>query len=132
MVCENNSAVLGCHDGATVVVHYIYDGYGPPAYLIADVDGNPVPGADMTNTTLGACAEDCPPTISVERLSGPLVVGADSARAVAVTFFEEGSVNGQAVPRWFTWSAGDPRATANIANDIALDGGDYLLTTSTC
>ena len=140
MLCKELHFVHGCHDGQPVLVR-VTQGPNGEAYEVFDGQNQLIEGANASNTSLfpcpgsggsDGCCEDCPPVIAVQRYNAPTVVAADSARAVAVTFFEEGSVNGQAVPQWFTWSAGDPRATANIANDIALDGGDYLLTTSTC
>lgn len=59
--CYTNTAVAGCYSDGTnppvsVVIHYIYDNAGQPAVRITDLAGAVVAGADLTNTTVGACA----------------------------------------------------------------------------
>ena len=65
MSCFTNTVLPGCYnDGVgppvSVGIHYINDNQGSPAMVVADVNGDLIPGADASNTTIGACA--LPPT----------------------------------------------------------------------
>ena len=73
MNCYAYTTVLGCYnDGAnpprTVTFHYIFDAPDTnPAVKITELDGTMIAGADMTNTTPGACAL-IPPDVEFEVL----------------------------------------------------------------
>ena len=72
MNCFTNTVLPGCYnDGVnppvSVGIHYINDNQGNPAMVVADVNGDPISGADASNTTIGAC-----PTCAPLAARGPL------------------------------------------------------------
>lgn len=133
MACMENTAVLGCHNGAPVAVHYVYDNSGQPAVFITDLVGEPVTGANLSNTTLGECAAPAR-TVNVLRHEGPAAQGfafpIDTLYSITVTFFAAGQIQGANVPAGFTWSASGVEGGL-IANAINGQGTNYIVTTVT-
>jgi hypothetical protein len=111
--CFNNTAVLGCYDDLngnidSVVIHYTYDGSGAPAVRITDLAGTVIAGADLTNTTVGACVLTALPSPDVETL-----ILCDQAADGSTTSFIR-----RTVTSFNTFGA----VTTSAVADFALDG----------
>jgi hypothetical protein len=72
--CQDAQVIQGCYNGNTQVsIHYIYGkdaaGHTVLNTVITDAAGNPVAGANATNTTVGACPLQRPKFRAIQPLN---------------------------------------------------------------
>lgn len=131
MNCWNFGVAIGCHtDGfgarIPVLVNVRDDGQGQPLYIITDTAGNPVFGADETNTTPGKCsAQDI--TYVVQRQTGPLTLAAPYRSISFTAISDDCTINSVAVPLGFNWTVGAEEG-AQVINSTNFGGTDYIAT----
>jgi hypothetical protein len=103
-----------------------HDNAGQPAVRFVDSNGDIVPDADLTNTTLGLCPLPNA-TYEINRKSGPLTVRAPFRSVSFTSLCHDNTINGVPVPNSFTWGV-SAEGAGDILNDVTFDGTDYILT----